>query len=135
MAVNDLRSILAGRIEEEVTGIVLVIGTVDIAVVHRQLEVCRELAAPLLILRRLLCSLDRLFDLGEGSLVALRDQAGNGILLLAAVDAACLPDVCERDAARDDDLRCGCVVICCHDIPPKKIILRQAGRKTPDRVL
>ena len=117
------------------TGIVLVIGAVDVAVVHRQLEVRGDLAAPLLLLRCLLCSLDRLLDLGEGCLVILRDEQGDGILLLAAVDAACLPDVCERDAARDDDLRCGCVVICCHDIPPKKIILRQAGRKTPDRVL
>ena len=97
------------------TGIVLVIGAVDVTVMHRHLEIRRDLAAPLFLLCRLLCCLDRLFDLGERCLIVLRDQQRNGILLLAAVDAACLPDVCEGDAARDDDLRCGCCIVrSCH---------------------
>ena len=114
MAVNDLRGILAGRIEEEMTGIVLVIGSVDVAVVHGQFEVCGDLAVPLLLLGGLLCSLDRFLDLGEGRFVILRNEQGDGILLIAAVDALGLPDVCKRDAAGHDDLRCGCCIVVCH---------------------
>jgi len=118
MAVNNLRCVLARCVEEEVTGIVLIVRAVDVAVVHRQLKIRRDLAAPLLLLGGLLRRLDRLLDLGEGRLIVLGDQQRNGILLVTAVDAACFPDVSEADAARHDDLRCGCVVIGCHDIPP-----------------
>ena len=114
LAVNDLRSVLGSGIEEEVTGIVLIIGAVDITVMNRHLEIGRHLAVPLLLLCCLLCGFDRLLDLSEGRLVLLRDQAGDGILLLTAVDALRFPDIRKRDAARNDDLGCGCCVIGCH---------------------
>ena len=94
------------------TGIRLIVGTLDIAVTKRLLEVRGDLAAPLLRLCCLLRRLDRLLDLGEGSLVALGDQAGNGILLVAAVDALRLPDVRIADAAGNDNFGCGCVIVC-----------------------
>ena len=50
----------------------------------------------------LLGGINRLLDLGEGLLVSLGDDAGNGVLLLAAVDALGLPDVRKTDAARDN---------------------------------
>ncbi len=104
LAVNDLRSVLAGGVDEHGVGIRLVVGAVDVAVAERELQVGRDLAAPLLALSGFLGGLDSFLDLGESLLIALRDDAGNGVLLLAAVDALGLPDVGERDTARDDYL-------------------------------
>ncbi len=104
LAVNDLGGVLAGGVDEHGVGIRLVIGAVDVAVAERELQVGRDLASPLLALTGFLGGLDSLLDLGESLLIALRDDAGDGVLLLAAVDALGFPDVGERDTARDDYL-------------------------------
>lgn len=114
MAVNDLRCVLTGRIEKHMPCIVLIVRAVNVAIVHRQLEVCRDLAAPLLGLRCLLRCRDRLVDCRQSLLIVLRDQQRNGILLIAAVNGTRLPDVGEADAAGYDHFGRGCCVIRCH---------------------
>ena len=106
MTVHDLRCILAGGIHKEMLLIVLVVRAVDVTVTQRQLQVRRDLTAPLTGLAILLGCLHCLVDCQQGLLVLLRDQAGNGILSLAAVDALCFKNVCKRDTARNHDLSC-----------------------------
>ena len=65
-----------------------IICTLDIAVAQGQLEVGGNLVAPLAVLAILLGGFDGLVDLCQGRLIGLRDDAGNGVLLIAAVIAA-----------------------------------------------
>lgn len=104
MAVNHLRCVLAGGVQEEMLLIVFVIRAVDVAVTQRHLEVGRNLAAPLAGLAVLLGSLDSLVDCQQGLLVRLGNQAGHGVLCLTSVDTLGLEDVGKGNAARDDDL-------------------------------
>lgn len=87
MAVNDLRCVLAGGVQEEMLLVVLILRAVDVAVTQRKFQVRRELAAPSANLAILLGRLDRLVDRQQGLLIVLRNQARNGILCLAAIDA------------------------------------------------
>ena len=106
MAVNDLRCVLAGGVQEEVFLIVLIVRAVDVTVTQRQFQVGRDLAAPLAGLAILLGRLHCLVDCQQSLLITLRDQAGNRELCLAAVDALCLKNVCKGNAARDNDFGC-----------------------------
>ena len=106
MTVNDLRCILTGGVQEEVLLIVLIIRTVNVTITQRKFQVRRELTAPLADLAIFLRCFDRLVDRQQGLLIVLRDQTGNGILRLTAIDALRLEDVGKRDTARDNELRC-----------------------------
>ena len=86
--------------------VVFIVRAVDVAVTQRQFQIRRDLTAPLTGLAILLGGLHCLVDRQQGLLVLLRDQAGNGILSLAAVDALCFKDICKRDTARNHNLSC-----------------------------
>lgn len=93
MAVNHLRCVLAGRVQEEMLLIVFIVRTVDVTITQGHLEVRRNLTAPLTGLAILLGGLHSFVDRQQGFLVRLGDQAGNGIFRITAVDALGLEDV------------------------------------------
>ena len=73
MAVNHLRSVLAGSVEEEAARVVLIIRAVDVAVTQGRLQIGRHLAAPLADLTVLLGGLDCLVNRQQSLLVLLGD--------------------------------------------------------------
>lgn len=99
LAVHDLGSILAVGVDVHCFSVGFIICTLDITVAQGQLEVSGNLATPLAALAILLGGFDGLVDLGQSCLIGLRDDAGNGVLLVAAVDALGLPDIRKRNAA------------------------------------
>jgi hypothetical protein len=110
LAVNDLRA-SSGRVQEHVACVVLIIRTVDVAVTERELQIGRDLAAPLLTLRILLGASTALWILARVALSSFGSE-GDGILLISAVDALRFPDVSEANAAGNDHFGRGCSLIC-----------------------
>ena len=65
---------------------------VDIPVTQGQLQVRRDFSAPLACLAILFCRLHCFLDTGQGFLVTLWNDTGNGIFLITAIDCLRLPD-------------------------------------------
>ena len=57
-------------------------------------------------------------DLGQRCLVALRDDTGDRVLFVAAINALGLPDICETQTAGDDHLGQGNSLVSHIFLPP-----------------
>ena len=102
LGIHNLGSLTAVGVEEVAASIGFIVGTVDVAVSEGQLQIGRNLAAPLgngVLLGLFDGSLDGIDGLG----VLLIDDGGHAVLRVAAIHGVRLPAVQIRKTARYDN--------------------------------